>query len=58
MAIEFGPSNARSILFAVYHSDLTKPTFDDPKKSLDRRKNKTGKNGKVKDIMGAVIFDF
>ncbi len=37
--------------------DLTKPTFDDPKKlSWIKSKIKLDRVGKVEDIMGAVVF--
>ena len=59
MAIEFGPSNIRinTICPTFILTDLTKPTFDDPKKrAWIEEKIKLGRVGKVEDIMGAVIF--
>ena len=59
MAIEFGPSNIRinTICPTFILTDLTKPTFDDPRKRIwIEEKIKLGRVGKVEDIMGAVIF--
>ena len=59
MAIEFGPSNIRinTICPTFILTDLTKPTFDDPKKrAWIEEKIKLGRVGRVEDIMGAVIF--
>ena len=59
MAIEFGPSNIRinTICPTFILTDLTKPTFDNPKKrAWIEEKIKLGRVGRVEDIMGAVIF--
>ncbi len=59
MAIEFGPLNIRinTICPTFILTDLTKPTFDDPKKrAWIEEKIKLGRVGRVEDIMGAVIF--
>ena len=59
IAIELGASNIRvnTICPTFILTDLTKPTFDDPKKlSWIKSKIKLGRVGKVEDIMGAVVF--
>ena len=59
MAIEFGPSNIRinTICPTFILTDLTKQTFDNPKKrAWIEEKIKLGRVGRVEDIMGAVIF--
>ena len=43
--------------FLFHPDEMTKPTFDDPKKlSWIKSKIKLGRIGKVEDIMGAVVF--
>lgn len=59
MALEFGPARIRvnTICPTFILTDLTRATFDDPKKRawvLD--KIKLGRPGEVEDIMGAVIY--
>ena len=59
MALEFGPAKIRvnTICPTFVLTDLTKSTFDDPKKRewiLD--KIKLGRAGEVEDIMGAVVY--
>ena len=59
IAIELGASNIRvnTICPTFILTDLTKPTFDDPKKlSWIKSKIKLDRVGKVEDIMGAVVF--
>ena len=59
IAIELGGSNIRvnTICPTFILTDLTKPSFDDPKKlSWIKSKIKLGRVGKVEDIMGAVVF--
>ena len=59
MAIELGGSNIRvnTICPTFILTDLTKSTFEDPKKlSWIKSKIKLDRIGKVEDIMGAVVF--
>ena len=59
IAIELGGYSIRvnTICPTFILTDLTKPTFDDPKKlSWIKSKIKLDRVGKVEDIMGAVVF--
>ena len=59
MAIEFGPHGIRvnTVCPTFIRTPLTEPTFADPERTAwIRSKIKLGREGRVEDVMGAVVY--